>query len=505
MKLGINPAWVNYGQSDIKFGDLNLIMGSWFNVPPSVPGATADGGWAWNNPTLPPAGQTYCAMEGYTRPGAHVLTCEGTGWIRFAHPDLPGGSIHCAFGGKGEEYTLQLKTTARPLIDMGHNDATDPLRNLRLWAPGADRTKMFHPDYVASLRPFACLRSMDWLSINGSRVQTWEGRRLHPGYRVEDFIELCNEVGADCWMNIPPMVSARDGVSDYCHNLGETIATRLDPNLTCYLEFANEIWNYGAGFAESTNYVLGQAKDAAGNYVVKAPDGSTLTHVAQMYGYLANAAYEAVEAQVEHNKVKPKIVRVFAGQAGWLGNSTQITMNQILLHGFKWKVGALACAPYSGWAGTSPYTGAALANMVAAGNTVDAVGQYIEGCKIGIAQMAALMPAWKALADRMGVPLLYYEMAVTPDFGANKAGAAPIMQLIQSDPRYAALQGDFIDAMAPYAALGLYYAHCRRGIWGMIQDLDDATSQRARGVLAWAARHNGRPAPLAAAGAGISA
>ncbi len=71
----------------------------------------------------------------------------------------------------------------------------------------------------------------------------------------EHFIDLCNQVNKDIWVNIP--VSA---TPNYVTQLATLLRTRLNPNLKIYVENDNEIWNGGGGgFTATYNYNRAEA------------------------------------------------------------------------------------------------------------------------------------------------------------------------------------------------------------------------------------------------------
>lgn len=68
----------------------------------------------------------------------------------------------------------------------------------------------------------------------------------------EIFIDLCNEIQTDIWLNIPIQASEH-----YIKNLAKLVQERLDPELNIYLEISNEVW----GFENPKQYNHAQASD----------------------------------------------------------------------------------------------------------------------------------------------------------------------------------------------------------------------------------------------------
>ncbi len=67
----------------------------------------------------------------------------------------------------------------------------------------------------------------------------------------EIFIQLCNEVKMDMWINLPTAAT-----ENYVRNLARLIYNRLDPELNVYVENDNEVW----GFEEQRYYNQAQAE-----------------------------------------------------------------------------------------------------------------------------------------------------------------------------------------------------------------------------------------------------
>lgn len=144
-------------------------------------------------------------------------------------------------------------------------------------------SKPYNPDtlftlpYKTALKRFQVLRFMDFVATNGNNQVRWGDRltpswySMHqeaPGYgwqgrggAYELAIQLCNEVGADCWLNVP--AKAND---QYVLQLAQLVKAQLNPNLKLYIEYSNELWNTSGGFPQSRqNSELAKAEVAAGN------------------------------------------------------------------------------------------------------------------------------------------------------------------------------------------------------------------------------------------------
>ena len=169
------------------------------------------------------------------------------------------------FLGEGEKQAfLQLRfrnTQRNP--DAALNTG---ITNLRVNRPGYDlsTTQPYTDVWLNAIAPFSTLRYMDWLHtnnnaefLNGDKTKPievdWADRKVTlpeeqttgtieglRGLAWETIIEHINYTGKDAWLNIP--VHASD---DYVRQLARLIRDNVNPSVKLYLEYSNELWNYG--------------------------------------------------------------------------------------------------------------------------------------------------------------------------------------------------------------------------------------------------------------------
>lgn len=147
--------------------------------------------------------------------------------------------------------------------------ATDPsgtgnyLRNLRLIREADESlagTERFNPDFLIRTEPFQALRLMEWMKINGSPISRWADRPLPDdatwtgpgGVPVEIMLMLANRLGKPVWLNVPHQAD-----DDYVRRFAELTRDQLDPALSVYLEYSNEVWN---GLFSQQAWIREQAK-----------------------------------------------------------------------------------------------------------------------------------------------------------------------------------------------------------------------------------------------------
>lgn len=130
--------------------------------------------------------------------------------------------------------------------------ATGPgLQNIEIRQPGYtwNATNNFSTPFLTLLSRFSTLRFMDWAKTNGNMINQWNQRTLPSSYTFaggdqqvpwEIIFSLANTLQKDAWINIP--INASD---DYILQLATLAKQTLDPSLHLYLEYSNEVWNFG--------------------------------------------------------------------------------------------------------------------------------------------------------------------------------------------------------------------------------------------------------------------
>ena len=182
--------------------------------------------------------------------------------------DYPGGKYVVLYEGEGSiEYALDAKkdesasTLGRDVIDVtpSHNgiwlriDSTDPnntgnyLRDIKVIPEEYEyaHEQIFNPVFLEKIQPFNTIRFMDWMFTNNSSQGEWSERPVPESSifsgeiaSLEEMVELANRTDADPWFTIPHMAT-----DEYVTNFAQYVKDNLDPELTVYVEFSNEVWN----------------------------------------------------------------------------------------------------------------------------------------------------------------------------------------------------------------------------------------------------------------------
>lgn len=136
--------------------------------------------------------------------------------LTFVGPDGPGGS-------------LTLPVTGGTVTELDFNNYTIGV--------------YYDPDYMAT-NQFVIAVQGDATAVDGVvalAATASRSRRYFPPLSL--LIDLCNEVGADLWFNIPPVAPHVRSDATVAAMIDQ-IAAGLDPSLGCWLEPYNEHWNF---------------------------------------------------------------------------------------------------------------------------------------------------------------------------------------------------------------------------------------------------------------------
>ncbi|MBK8802914.1 MAG: hypothetical protein IPN71_12850 [Fibrobacteres bacterium] len=203
-------------------------------------------GWPTRSPQMVGSVRTKMkTMVNNCRAGDYTLTYQGKGKLTWNG----GSSERSAASGKVIRFDGSCE---HAWMTVDSSDAADPVRDLHLtpveYASTPGGAPLFDPDFVRGLKAFHALRFMDWTATNGSRQVKWSDRPV-PGYRTfgegkgmpwEHAIALSNQLGAHAWICTP---HAAD--DDYLQKLAVLFRDSLRQDLHTYVEYSNEVWNWG--------------------------------------------------------------------------------------------------------------------------------------------------------------------------------------------------------------------------------------------------------------------
>jgi Ca2+-binding RTX toxin-like protein len=246
--------------------------------------------------------------------GRYVVLYEGEGELRYrfdakeiTSESVPGRDVLEVTPGEGGIYL--------EIVSTDPNNTGDYLRNIRViredQLPLYEAGAIFNPDWIEKIEDFRSLRFMDWMQTNGSDQQHWQDRPQlddaswgsgWDGVPLEVMIELANQVNADPWFNIP-----HKATDDYIRNFAQQVKEQLDPRLQSYIEFSNEVWNWG--FPQS-QYALAAAEERWGTEI----EGGWM----QWYG-MRSAQMADIFTEVFGDEADDRLQLTIATQTGYKG------------------------------------------------------------------------------------------------------------------------------------------------------------------------------------------
>lgn len=391
---------VNKSQSAaVYWNDAIRSVDTWSSTTPATMPVDADG-WPTDLQGSTGVFLPIFLNNGFHYPaGDYVLSWTGSGDLSFvalgagATPVTLKSSTVTSAGGR-KVYTVSDNTASSFRVKwLSTAVAPNNIRNVHLWLPGKENSPNLITDTVAAEHaPFEVLRMMDWGETNGNQIVNWADRPKVNGpiqdpVPYETMVAVCNELNKDLWINVPAKAS-----DAFVTSLATYIRDNLNPSLVCWIEYSNEIWNFGAAFANQTNYVNNTF-----------PGANLDERYAYRAGQIFNLFYSVFGAQAPN-----RLMRVCGSQA----TATFRAQNRLVALGAN--VDALAVANYFGKGSGGSSTTNSTVNQWIVDNwnngalTFAQFRDYLIATEID----TALVPLWaqdQAYAAAAGVPMIAYE------------------------------------------------------------------------------------------------
>lgn len=218
---------------------------------------------------------------------------------------------------------------------------------------------VFAPEFVADLQSYDSLRFMDWMRANkieedgdgwsevGSNwtSPTPEQRFVSPSYYtfnnhaggkknegrfevtvpIEHIVALANRTGADPWITLPV-----DTTDARAAALGRYVATHLDPSLSVFWEYGNELFNTSRGF-EGYRYALKMARETFGT--LPEPEGPLA--VVEWAAYRGPQLYQILSEEFAAQRRKARFVAPGWAFSGSLRRNGNLNKNGYLVRYFR--------------------------------------------------------------------------------------------------------------------------------------------------------------------------
>ena len=223
-------------------------------------------------------------IDGAYPGGTYRAEWDGTGAVTFGF-DARAAATGRTSDGRNFADLQVTPSNSGIFMRVEETSPNDPVRNFHIWMPawngqsftgqrwqpGVDYSP-FHPLYLQRLQPFGTLRFMGMQETNTSDIRTWADRRdandirqgsgaegspsesLANGMSVEYMVQLANDLDADAWFNMPHMAD-----DTFVRNFATYARDHLEPGRKAYVEWSNEIWNFGWGF-EASQWVVEQTR-----------------------------------------------------------------------------------------------------------------------------------------------------------------------------------------------------------------------------------------------------
>jgi hypothetical protein len=479
-----------------------------------------------------PTVAAWAGVTGAYPTGAYTVTWDGTGTLSVSGLGTPTSTTSNGVQHNTAtlNWTQQLSTTSNAA--WVQFKATPPITNIHILAPATmiSSDGVFLNDLMARLKPFSNVRFMDALntnSVNDGLLENWSqrswpaaGSRANTlqGMAYEDIIALANQTGMDVWINVPGLATddyvcrlarlfrfgeqsdTSNSACDPTAPAGTATTTPLNSTSTLYVEYSNEIWNWGFQQIEDVYCMVFGVPDKTTNGKhcdVTAPPsavGVTALGDASLPWDTTNTYGKASQFTMILEKRQSDIFRTVFGCTSGAGCQVQIPMNVQAAYpaevdeGMKFLVSAYGAA--------GPPTGALDLMAVAPyfNTDADTDNDSVNDIFTDLATVLATNPPssdgnatvnWLnadiAEAAPYNLPIIAYEGGQglsSSDYTANTISA-------QSDPRmytdtltYFSLWDSVIGRKQLFNYYTFIDGDGSYGCWGALINLDDPGSQK---------------------------
>lgn len=385
--------------------------------------------------------------------------------------------------------TADLEITSNS-VDVDLNFSA-PVKNIKLLRPGYPRgtTQFVTNEFKAYCAPFRTIRFMDAMATNwadeadaaerfkslgADKKLDWVERAPDNyatynrpwGLSVEGAIRIANETKCNPWIPIPWCAT-----DDMVSGLLAYEKANLDPALTAYHEWGNELWNYAYGFYHSGLFRDEAKANAAAGLVPKLANPAD-----NDYYYSARYAVErTIDAAIIARGLSMSNVKFIV--------SSQFANPSFIADALNWMLRSYPNPPsyYLSGIACAPYIGAST-------GTVD---QLVSALTADIATRSAAdskLMWWRAMADQNQLKLYMYEAGVDVGQGTtnltNRIALGYDAKMEGVAKSY--LESCYFDAGAD--SLMWFNAVCTRdkwGIWGLTDDAADLAQPMYLGAKAF--------------------
>lgn len=258
------------------------------------------------------------------------------------------------------------------------SDVNDHVRNIRILPLDRENNWQDNPWNMEKVNAFAAystLRFMGMGATNGHGATTWESRktptyytmigedwsdgshgggtkRVHFGPSYELMIDLCNRLDANMWICIPHKVD-----DNYMTQMARLVRDNLNDNLTCYVEYSNEVWNWG--FSQSSWNVDNTPKEESSD------------NFPEQYAYHVKRVIETWDPVWSATGERDRLTIVAGVQKNWVDVAQRVTARVVDYYGLE--LDAVSPSGYFGLNDSARSTLAAIGASATADDVMDQV------------------------------------------------------------------------------------------------------------------------------------
>ncbi len=281
--LGINVEGI--GGRGLEFIDVMRTSRAWEKPDGSGPAKMDEHGWPLEDARtvafdMRPAMAWAPPMDD---PAKFQIDVSGTYTLRFkGKATITSGEATVAPATFDEKTQTNVVSVTLPkgagllVLTFSH---TENVHDVHLYRPHYKPpvSNFFTDAFMEAIRPFPVIRFMDWGNSNSTNpffgdahnTTDWADRHTQAdctynqigrkfGVPWEMVIAIGNFTGKDLWINIPAGAS-----DDYVRQLATLMKSKLTRDSNLYLEYSNEVWNWG--FLQATyNRMAAEAEVKAG-------------------------------------------------------------------------------------------------------------------------------------------------------------------------------------------------------------------------------------------------
>lgn len=241
------------------------------------------------------AGQTY------------VLLYDGIGTL-----EIGGGAVINSNSPGRIQFTIN-NNQANYMVNITASTMGNHVRNIRLLRLADEFANLnanpFYQGFIDKIAPFKMLRFMDWGHTNNNICQEWTDKTplthfTYAGPRgvpYEVMIQLANQTRQDVWICVPHLAS-----NDYITQMATLFRDNLNPDLTIYLEYSNEVWNWIFDQAHYNDQNRPANLNYGRAYAEKAKNAFQIWH--EVFGQQNNRVKRVLGIQVTYNYLNEQIL-----------------------------------------------------------------------------------------------------------------------------------------------------------------------------------------------------